>query len=418
MLQTLRQAARASSAAPCALAGPSRVARVRRPRARASSSTTLASSSSTRPLTVLGLESSADDACAAVVTSDRRILSSVVRKQHHINAQFGGIQPREAHEAHIRTMPGVIAEALDTAGVRMADVDAVAYTRGPGMFGCLSVGVNSARAIAAASGVPAVGVHHMQAHALTVLLTEESPPAFPFLTLLVSGGHSILVLAERLGSYRILLDTLDNAVGQTIDKVARLLRLPHSHAAGLGPVLERYAAAPPLPPYDAAPLEPATLPLGRERAGEAALSFSGLYPDFLVRSLYPDIDGSAPPEAMQREVARVFQTGSFDHLAAKIRLVMRRLETPVNGLVVSGGVGSNLALRERLRTMLDEVGDTPVPLYYPPVSLCTDNAAMIAWVGILRLEAGLRREPLDLEIRKQWSLEDLYDDVPASCYEP
>ncbi|TXT07481.1 hypothetical protein VHUM_03201 [Vanrija humicola] len=388
-------------------------------RASSSSSSSASSSTPSRPLVVLGIESSADDACAAVVTSDRRILSNVVRKQHHINAQFGGIQPREAHEAHIRTMPGVIAESLDSAGLRIADIDAIAYTRGPGMYGCLSVGANSARAIAAATHTPALGVHHMQAHALTVLLTDDAPPAFPFLTLLVSGGHSILVLAERLDSYKILLDTLDSAVGRTIDNVARLLRLPHSTAAGLGPVLEQYAAAAPLPPFDAAPLPRAPLPLSTDRAHEAALSFAGLYPDLQVRRLHPGIDDSAPPEAVQREVARVFQNAAFDHLAAKIALVMRNLDTPVNGLVVSGGVGSNLALRDRLRAMLDEVAtETPVPLFYPPVALCTDNAAMIAWVGVLRLQAGLKGEPLDLELRKKWSLEDLYDDVPASCYDP
>ncbi|WOO80523.1 tRNA N6-adenosine threonylcarbamoyltransferase [Vanrija pseudolonga] len=427
MLQTLRQATRLSIAAryACAVAGPST------PRARVRPSSSSAPSSG-KPLVVLGLESSADDACAAVVSSDRRILSNVVRKQHHINAQYGGIQPRQAHEAHIRTMPGVIAEALDSAGLSIGEVDAIAYTRGPGMFGCLSVGVNSARAMAAATQKPVLGVHHMQAHALTVLLTEEEPPAFPFLTLLVSGGHSILVLAERLDSYKILLDTLDSAVGQSIDKVARLLRLPHSTTTGLGPVLEKYASAPPLPPYDTAPLPRGARPLSQLKASEAALSFAGLYPALQVRELHPDIDNSAPPEAVQREVARVFQTAAFDHLASKIALVMRGLETPVNGLVVSGGVGSNLALRERLRTMLDEVApnDTPVPLYYPPIALCTgtctpklrplttDNAAMIAWVGILRLQAGLKGEPLDLELRKTWSLEDLYDDVPASCYDP
>ncbi|CAK9785316.1 peptidase M22, glycoprotease [Cutaneotrichosporon oleaginosum] len=371
-----------------------------------------------RPLRVLGLESSADDACAAVVTSDRRILSSAVCKQHDINRQWGGIHPIAAHEAHLRDMPKAIAQALAQAQLGLTDIDAVAYTRGPGMFGCLSVCTTAARALAAASGKPLAGVHHMQAHALTALLTEPEPPQFPFLTLLVSGGHTQLVLAESMDKYRIAMTTTDNAVGDVFDKVARLLRLPPSPTGGLGPVLEEYAARPPLPPYDAAPLR-LPPPLAGRNKDVLAFSFSGLLSatERLAKKEVGDGEGEGEvSEAVQRAVSRAFQAAAVKHLADKVRLAIDSLGIPVKGLVVSGGVGSNKYLREQLKSMCDGISTGPVPTYYPPISLCTDNAAMIAWTAILRLQDGLVGEPFDLPIRKKWSLEDLYDDVPASCY--
>lgn len=166
-----------------------------------------------KPLTVLALESSADDSCCAIVDADRRIHANVVLKQHEINATQGGINPLRAQEAHERNVPLAIREALRTAGMRIGDVDAIAYTRGPGMYGCLCVCASAARAIAAANGIPLVGVHHMQAHALTPLLTEARPPAFPFLVLLVSGGHTQLVRADSMHDFRVVLTTMDNSIG-------------------------------------------------------------------------------------------------------------------------------------------------------------------------------------------------------------
>lgn len=166
-----------------------------------------------RPLTVLALESSADDSCCAIVSADRTVHANVVLKQHHINATQGGINPIRAQEAHERNVPLAIAEALRRARMAIADIDAVAYTRGPGMYGCLCVGAMAARGIAAANGLPLVGVHHMQAHALTPLLTQDRPPRFPFLVLLVSGGHTQLVRADSMHRFRIVLTTLDNSIG-------------------------------------------------------------------------------------------------------------------------------------------------------------------------------------------------------------
>ncbi|BEI79767.1 hypothetical protein CcaverHIS002_0102960 [Cutaneotrichosporon cavernicola] len=310
-------------------------------------------------------------------------------------------------------MPKAISQALADAKLRLDDLDAIAYTRGPGMFGCLTVCTTAARALAAASGKPIVGVHHMQAHALTALLTEEKPPEFPFFTLLVSGGHTQLVLAEDMSKYRIVMTTTDNAVGDVFDKVARLLHLPPSPTRGLGPVLEEYAARPPLPPYDEAPLR-LPLPLEGRNKDTLAFSFSGLL-SATERLAKKESHGSeGVSEAVQRAVARAFQTAAMRHLADKVHLAIDTLGFPVRGLVVSGGVGSNKYLRESMKAMCDAIHSGAIPAYYPPIELY--NAAMIAWTAILRLQDGLVCEPFDLPIRKKWSLEDLYDDVPASSY--
>lgn len=195
-----------AASTPFARAGPSRPSRL--PIRSLHASTT-----ASKPLTVLALESSADDSCCAIVDSERKIHANIVLKQHHINATQGGINPIRAQEAHERNVPLAIREALKTANMNIADIDAVAYTRGPGMYGCLCVSASAARGIAAANNLPLVGVHHMQAHALTPLLTEEKPPEFPFLVLLVSGGHTQLVRANSMHSFRIVLTTMDNSIG-------------------------------------------------------------------------------------------------------------------------------------------------------------------------------------------------------------
>lgn len=189
-----------------AVAGPPRTSRIPKRLFHATPTTR-------KPLTVLALESSADDSCCAIVDSERTIHANVVLKQHHINATQGGINPIRAQEAHERNVPLAIRQALKTANMSIGDIDAIAYTRGPGMYGCLCITASAARGIAAANDKPLVGVHHMQAHALTPLLTEDTPPEFPFLVLLVSGGHTQLVRADSMHKFKIVLSTLDNSIG-------------------------------------------------------------------------------------------------------------------------------------------------------------------------------------------------------------
>ncbi|KAL7420087.1 Mitochondrial tRNAs modification protein [Cryptotrichosporon argae] len=426
-------------------------------------------------LTVLALESSADDSCAAVVDSARRIHANVVIKQHGLNEVHGGIHPIAAHEAHLVNIPRAIAQCLSESRLALSDIDAIAYTRGPGMYGPLSVCAASARALAAATGKPLIGVHHMQAHALTPLLTEPAPPAFPFLTLLVSGGHTMLVLARAADRFEVLATSLDSAMGDAMDKFARALSLRPHPARGLGASLEAHAALPPLPPYSTAPLAPLPAALSTNASASLlAFSFAGLLSaaERRLHALAPRRlqDGLGEPE--KREMSRVFQDAAVGHVVSKTEGVLDLIEgraqglpaedgrdgkakarrkaksksasklspaaakkaaqaeaaearrqafkddpVRVTGLVVSGGVGSNLFLRSALKEMLDRRGGG-VGLFCPPVALCTDNAAMIAWAAIVRLEAGLMGEPAALAIRKKWPLDALYDDVPAACYRP
>ncbi|PRQ73674.1 glycoprotease [Rhodotorula toruloides] len=372
----------------------------------------LSTESATRPLLVLGLESSADDTCAAVVSSDRKILSNVVIKQHSIHESFGGIHPMHAMKAHQANMPEAISRALSEADLSLADIDAFACTRGPGMPGCLGVCNASAKALAAATGKPWLGVHHMQAHALTPFLTAspntDSPaPEFPFLTLLLSGGHTLLLLARSITSFSILATTHDESIGASIDKVARALQIPWALGAGSpGAALEKFAfpadtASPATPSSSDLPPDPTlTIPFPREMA----FSYAG------IRSAVTRILDAEPPTSMsdarRRQVARCYMEDSFEHIGEKVGMAMRKLGKEgqeVKGLVVSGGVASNLVLRQRLRAKLNSLGRPELPLIFPPPAFCTDNAAMIAFVGLLRLQRGLV-DPLTMIHEGTWPI--------------
>ncbi|EJT52364.1 hypothetical protein A1Q1_04575 [Trichosporon asahii var. asahii CBS 2479] len=391
------------AAASSARAGPSRSYR--------SAHLFHATSTTRKPLTILALESSADDSCCAIVDSERKIHANVVLKQHHINATQGGINPIRAQEAHERNVPLAIRQALKTANMTIGDIDAVAYTRGPGMYGCLCISASAARGIAAANDKPLVGVHHMQAHALTPLLTEEKPPEFPFLVLLVSGGHTQLYWVSLV---RVFIQQADSS--DATDKIGRALQLPDGDR-GLGAALEKMAAKPPLPPFDMQPVPPMPLPMQRQK-DTLAFSFAGVL-SAVERKIAELGDPAVYDEARARELSRVWQELAFGHLG---NMIGRYLDSdvakadgdPVKGLVISGGVGSNLQLRKTLADLLAPRG---IEVAYPPVALCTDNAAMIAWTAILRLQNGLRGEEPTLDIRRKWSLEDLYNDVPPEAYE-
>ncbi|WVF66064.1 hypothetical protein IAT40_000803 [Kwoniella sp. CBS 6097] len=394
-----------------------------------------------RPIVVLGLESSADDSSASIVTSDRRILSLVTISQHAENSKYGGIHPLAAQAAHIKNVPTAIAKCLEEAGMEMGEVDAVAYTRGPGMRGCLSIGEMAAKGLAAGTGKRLVGVHHMQAHALTPLLTEPNPPSFPFLILLVSGGHTQLVLAESTDKFRILLDTLDSKIGDAFEKAARVIQLPAHSTRSPGSILESYASLPSLPPYDNSPHPALPIPLSMNSAAQTrAFSFAGILSSLqraisnlnhsadLSNSSFKSFQNEDSPKALleseQREFSRIFQNAAVAHLTLKLEQAINDMDPSIRdglgGLVVSGGVASNLFIRKELKAMLKGIGksmdnnsDKGIELFYPPIHLCTDNAAMIAWTAILRMQAGLQTEPYDLPLRPKWSLEELYDDIPA-----
>ncbi|VDC03612.1 unnamed protein product [Peniophora sp. CBMAI 1063] len=355
-----------------------------------------------RLFNVLAVESSADDTAAAIVTSDRRILANVVIKQNQIHEQYGGIYPLEAARAHQQNLPLAVQRALTEARLDMSSIDGVAFTRGPGMPGGLTVGAAGARTLAAALNKPVVGVHHMQAHALTALLTEPSSsrPAFPFLTLLVSGGHTLLVLATSPFRFEILASTLDIAVGNAFDKVARALRVPGWATLGPGAALEAFCE--PMPQEN----EDTTVPRfrhGMTRQSDA-MSFTG--PHTQVDRVISRAGGLAALSGeTQKDLAREFQREAVGQLVRKTRWGLDQCKERghiVKHVVVSGGVASNQYLRARLRDALGE----GVILAFPPPALCTDNAVMIAYASLYRFLVGDTDE-YNVAIRKDWSLEDL-----------
>ncbi|KAG6906217.1 hypothetical protein DXG01_015156 [Tephrocybe rancida] len=360
-----------------------------------------------RPFTVLALESSADDSCAAIVSSVPKILSNVVIKQNNIHEVYGGIHPKFAIQGHQRNIPLAVAQALSTANLDIRkDIDGIAFTRGPGIGGCLSVSSNAAKSLASALNLPLVGVHHMQAHALTPLLTSltsnQPPPQFPFLTLLISGGHTLLLLATARDEFRVLATTPDESIGRSFDKVSRLLGLPWT-ALGPGAALEQFCASPPPTP---SPKDVPIPPFPRPSRGHLAFSYSSLHSHaerFLAA--HPD-----PSPSTRHSMASAFQTAAAAQLEEKLALALgwcASQHIPVRDVVVSGGVASNAFLRERLETCVattDAPG--PIRLSFPPPALCTDNAVMIAWAAMHRFLAG-DTDPYTLELLPKWDIDTI-----------
>jgi len=334
-------------------------------------------------LRVLGIESSCDETAAAVYAASGGLLSHAVHSQVADHAAYGGVVPELASRDHVRKLPGLVAGVLRDAGLEPADLDGVAWTRGPGLPGALMVGAGFARSLAWARGLPAVGVHHMEGHLLAPLL-EPDPPAMPLVALLVSGGHTMLVQVAGFGRYRVLGESVDDAAGEAFDKTARLLGLPYPG----GPAVARLAAEG----------TPGAVRLPRpmtDRPG-LAFSFSGLKTAVLhaVQAAGDDPQGRA-------DIAHGFQEAIVDTMAIKCRRAVAQAGSP--RLVVAGGVGANARLRERLREEAEAGGFT---VHYPSLELCTDNAAMIAYAGALRLAAG-ERDDLDFSVRPRWPLAEL-----------
>ncbi len=334
---------------------------------------------------VLGIETSCDETGVAVYDTARgALLAHAVHSQVALHADYGGVVPELASRDHVRKTLPLVARVLDEAGLEGPGLDGVAYTAGPGLVGALLVGAVAAHGLAWGWGVPALAVHHMEGHLLAPLM-EADPPSFPFIALLVSGGHTQLIEVEDLGRYRLLGDTRDDAVGEAFDKTAKLLGLGYPG----GPALARLADAG----------EPGRFTFPRPMTDRPGLdfSFSGLKTHALttLRGIDPGDD------ATRAAVARAFQDAVVETLAIKCRRALR--ETGLRTLVVAGGVGANRALRARLETLAAEEGGL---VRFPRMEFCTDNGAMIAYAGALRLAAG---EPPTGEagVRPRWPLQEL-----------
>ncbi len=331
---------------------------------------------------VLGIETSCDETSVAVYDSEAGIVAHAIYSQQALHAAYGGVVPELASRDHIRKLLPMVRETVREAGGRES-LQGVAYTAGPGLIGALLVGVAVGRSLAWAWRLPAVAIHHMEGHLLAPML-EPAPPAFPFLALLVSGGHTLLVRVGGLGDYDILGDTLDDAVGEAFDKTAKALGLPYPG----GPALEALARQG----------DPARFAFPRPMTDRPGLdfSFSGLK-THVLQTLRRS-DGS--PQA-RADIAAGFQQAVVETLAIKCRRALR--ETGLRQLVIAGGVGANQALREKLQAVVDTEG---AELFYPRLEYCTDNAAMIAYAGWCRLARG-ERCPASFNARARWSLESL-----------
>lgn len=342
---------------------------------------------------VLGIETSCDETAASVITDEGKILSDVVLSQIEVHRPYGGIVPEVAARAHLEFADQVIKQAIDEAGIGFEDLDAVAATGGPGLIGGVIVGVMSAKAIALAHDIPFVAVNHLEGHALTARLSNDV--TFPYLLLLVSGGHSQLLIVRGVGDYTRLGTTIDDAVGEAFDKSAKIL--------GLG-----YPGGPPI--EAAARLGDATrFDLPRPLRGKPGchFSFSGL-----KAAVKRAVDALPPGPLMEQDVndmAASFQAAVADVIGDRTKRAIKEFKAQCPGgdtLVVAGGVAANSALRTKLNEVAQGEG---MALAAPPLNLCTDNGAMIAWAGIERLKRGdlnhLQGDGLDFAPRPRWPLD-------------
>ena len=336
---------------------------------------------------VLGIESSCDETAIALYDSDNGLLAHVLHSQVELHAAYGGVVPELASRDHIRYLIPLIEQCLEDAGLKRDQIDGVAYTAGPGLIGALMSGACVGRSIAWSWDIPAVEVHHMEGHLLAPML-EDNPPEFPFIALLVSGGHTFLAHVKAVGDYEILGQSLDDAVGEAFDKTAKMLGLSYPGGPELAALAEKGDSTAfrfPRPMTDRPGLD---------------FSFSGLK-TFALNTLH-NLKEQGHDDAMQRaNVARAFEDAVVDTLAIKCKRAIKQLN--VKRLVVAGGVGANKRLRTTLADMVEKEGGK---LYFPRTEFCTDNGAMIAYAGCLRLMAK-EHQSLAIEARARWAIDEL-----------
>ncbi|PVU94789.1 hypothetical protein BB561_002251 [Smittium simulii] len=355
---------------------------------------------SPKKLRILGIESSCDDTAAAIVNCQGDILSEVIYSQNALHATYGGIVPSIAAESHTVNMPFVIKEALDKAGLKVSDLDAVAVTRGPGLPGSLGVCLNAAKTLAAVYEKPLIGVHHMEAHALVARMGNTDKLQFPFLCLLISGGHTMLVVANDVNDYKILGSTLDDSIGEAFDKVSRHLSIPDKTSSiSFGEALEKYAKKGDPNRFKL------PIPLNKSDSSSSTnFSFSGLK-SAVFRII--DSDQFTTCEfTNQADMAASFQYTATKHLLNKINNSYKKLATDgifLKSFVVSGGVARNMYIRSNIEKFC--LSNNLVP-HFPAPKLCTDNGVMIAWAGIERFKKNLI-DPYSITFIQRWPLDSL-----------
>ncbi|MBV1951560.1 MAG: tRNA (adenosine(37)-N6)-threonylcarbamoyltransferase complex transferase subunit TsaD [Cycloclasticus sp.] len=331
---------------------------------------------------VLGIESSCDETGVAIY-GDNGLIADTLYSQVEMHAEYGGVVPELASRDHIRKLLPLIKQCLVKANIQANELSGVAYTAGPGLVGALFAGVSVARSLAYGWDIPSIGVHHMEGHLLAPML-ETEPPSFPFIALLVSGGHTQLIRVKCVGHYELLGESLDDAAGEAFDKTAKLLQLGYPG----GPALAKCAEQG----------DPTRFTFPRPMTNRPGLdfSFSGLKTFALTTSQQNTLD-----QQTRADIARAFEDAVADTLAIKCKRAL--LQTGLSTLVVAGGVSANKHLRRTLNTMCDGIN---AQVFYPRHEFCTDNGAMIAYAGYQRLLAG-EHDPLRIQARPRWPLAEL-----------
>jgi N6-L-threonylcarbamoyladenine synthase len=335
-------------------------------------------------MVVLGIETSCDETGVALYDTRKGLLAHALHSQVAMHADYGGVVPELASRDHVRRLLPLTRQILGEAGLALADVDAVAYTEGPGLAGALLVGTSAAHGLAYALDIPALGLHHLEGHLLSPLLADPAPE-FPFVALLVSGGHSQLMRVNRVGDYTLLGETLDDAAGEAFDKSAKLMGLGYPG----GPEVARLAALGTPGRYK--------LPRPMINSGDLNFSFSGLKTAVLTA-----VRGHTLDDQGRADLSAEVQAAIVDVLAAKSIAALE--QSDLTRLVVAGGVGANRLLRETLTARAQRCGCT---VYYPDLEFCTDNGAMIAFAGAKRLEASEHKDVLRFGVRPRWELAEL-----------
>ncbi|MBV8049527.1 MAG: tRNA (adenosine(37)-N6)-threonylcarbamoyltransferase complex transferase subunit TsaD [Paludibacterium sp.] len=336
---------------------------------------------------VLGIESSCDETGVALYDSERGLVAHHLHTQMAMHAEYGGVVPELASRDHIRRVIPLTEACLAETGLRLTDVDAIAYTQGPGLGGALLVGTSVANALAFGLDIPVIAVHHLEGHLLSPLLAEPRP-AFPFLALLVSGGHTQLMAVHGIGHYEVLGETLDDAAGEAFDKTAKLLGIDYPGGATLSRLAESG--------------DPArfTLPRPMLNSPDLDMSFSGLKTAVLTLVRQQEAQNGAIDDATRNDICRAFQEAIVEVLVKKSLKALK--QTGMKRLVVAGGVGAN----RQLRTALDLAASRrKFDVFYPPLALCTDNGAMIAFAGAMRL--AFAHPAAGFSVKPRWDLASL-----------
>jgi len=336
---------------------------------------------------VLGIESSCDETGIALYETDKGLLAHALHSQIEMHAEYGGVVPELASRDHIRRAIPLIQHVLDEAGLTLQDINGIAYTQGPGLSGALLVGTSIAEALAFTLNIPTIGVHHLEGHLLAPLL-EENPPSFPFVALLVSGGHTQLMRVGGIGDYELLGDTMDDAAGEAFDKTAKLLGLSYPG----GPAVSKLAVQG----------KPGRFKLPRPmlNSGDLNFSFSGLKTAVLTLANSNSLD-----EQTKADIAYEFQEAATELLTTKCMSALR--ETGLDKLIVSGGVGAN----QRLRTKLNAATKRKLcKVHYPRLEFCTDNGAMIAFAGAMRMQHA-KASDYGFTVKPRWDLAELQKPV-------